>query len=95
MKPNQNMKSDTPETDKLLADATGYPHPMDAVDLAYKLERERDKLQRWKDEAMLVLYNWDRVWVAAGKPGQLGDSKAASVRALLENRSEGSEETNN
>jgi len=82
------MKIDTPETDKMLADATGYPHPMDAVDLTRKLERERDELQRWKDEAMLVLYEWDRVWVAAGKPGQLGDSKAASVRALLENRSD-------
>jgi hypothetical protein len=44
------MKSDTPETDKLLADATGYPHPMDAVDLARKLERERDEARKQADE---------------------------------------------
>jgi len=39
--------SDTPETDRLMADYGGHhPHPMEAVDLARKLERERDEARR-------------------------------------------------
>ena len=42
--------SDTPETDRLMADYGGHhPHPMEAVDLARKLERERDEA-RWTAE---------------------------------------------
>jgi len=50
------MKTDTPETDALLAGSTGYPHPMDAIELARKLEQERDearkKADEWRDYAV-------------------------------------------
>ncbi len=51
--------SDTPETDKLLADyGGGHPHPMEAVDLSRRLERERNEARliaaalrdEWADE---------------------------------------------
>ena len=46
--------SDTPETDQLMADYGGtYPHPMEAVDLARKLERERDHARRIAEEGRL------------------------------------------
>lgn len=47
------MITDTPETDALLAGYSGYPHPMEGIDLARKLEREKDHLR----EAILSLYN--------------------------------------
>ena len=39
---------------------------------------------RWKAEALEVLAEWDECWDAAGRPGQLGESKAVAVRRLLE-----------
>lgn len=38
-------------------------------------------LFRWKAEAKTVLSTWEAVWEALGKPGTLGDSKAAAVLA--------------
>ena len=38
-----------------------------------------DRLVQWKKEAMQVLAEWERVWVAAGSPGTLGQSKAVAV----------------
>lgn len=42
-----------------------------------------ERLQRWKDEGMRVLGEWEEVWVAAGSPGRLGQSKAEAVREFL------------
>ena len=44
---------------------------------------ELDRLRQWKSEAIAVLDEWEAVWVAAGKPGRLGQSKAAAVRQLF------------
>jgi len=44
---------------------------------------EIDRLRAWKAEALVVLAEWDEVWVAAGKPGPLGTSKAAGLQRLL------------
>ncbi len=44
---------------------------------------EIDNLRRWKAEAIIVLQEWDTVWLAAGQPGALGSSKAQSVRKIL------------
>lgn len=51
------MNTDTPETDKLMDDyGGGCPHPLEAVDLARRLERERDEARRlteqWRAAAM-------------------------------------------
>ena len=35
----------------------------------------------WKAEAIAVLNDWERVWVALGRPGPLGASKAAACEA--------------
>jgi len=66
----------------------------EALDLPVYLKRtieEEDNLQHriqeleaWKKSAMSVLGEWERVWIAAGKPGVLGSSKAESVRRKLE-----------
>lgn len=40
---------------------------------------ELQQLRRWKDEALAVLNEWEQVWEALGRPGQLGESKAAAV----------------
>lgn len=53
------------------------------ADFAEGLERENDRLQRWKTEAMLVLGKWEEAWEAAGKPGDLGSSKAESTRKYI------------
>lgn len=48
-----------------------------------KLQLEVRELEAWKKSAMQVLDEWEKVWEAAGRPGKLGASKAASVLALL------------
>lgn len=54
-----------------------------------RLTAERDALARWKAEAMIVLAEWDEVYVTLGEPGALGESKArASLTAVLAARSE-------
>lgn len=45
------------------------------------VEREVMQLRWWKAEAIAVLDGWDRVWVALGRPGPLGASKAAACEA--------------
>lgn len=35
-----------------------------------------EALLRWKEEATQILRDWEAVFVALGKPGDLGDSKA-------------------
>jgi len=41
-------------------------------------------LERWRNEALIVLGEWEAVWIAAGRPGQLGASKPAAVRQLFD-----------
>lgn len=36
-------------------------------------------LLRWKDEALTVLSQWEKVWQAAGRPGPLGRSMAENT----------------
>lgn len=45
------------------------------------VEREVMRLRWWKAEAIAVLNDWERVWVALGRPGPLGASKAAACEA--------------
>ena len=45
------------------------------------VEREVMRLRWWKAEAIAVLDGWERVWVALGRPGPLGASKAAACEA--------------
>jgi hypothetical protein len=47
------------------------------------LAAHAQKLEDWKESALSVLSEWDEVWEAAGKPGILGASKAASVREYI------------
>lgn len=54
--------------------------PPTLIALLYEIER----LRRWKDEALAVLSEWEKTWVAAGRPGRLGTSKAGSVRQEIE-----------
>ena len=45
---------------------------------------ELEKYRSWKAEAIDVLLEWEKTWVAAGCPGRLGASKALSVRQEIE-----------
>lgn len=45
------------------------------VDAADEIER----LRAWKAEATEVIGSWEQVWEALGRPGRLGESKAAAV----------------
>lgn len=77
---------DTPRTDAVLNTFDGNQSKL-AADLAThaeELERELTDMKRWKREANLVLSEWESVWVVAGSPGTLGQSKADAVRELLE-----------
>ena len=44
---------------------------------------EIESLRRWKAEAIVVIDQWEEVWVAAGRPGPVGAFKAHSVRNLF------------
>ncbi len=50
---------------------------------AARLRSERDQLQQWKQEAMVVLGEWEAVWEAAESPGRLGQSKSVAVRNVF------------
>lgn len=44
-------------------------------------------LARWKNEALVILGEWDLVWEALGRPGRIGESKAKeSLDEVLELR---------
>lgn len=43
-----------------------------------------DRLEGWKAQALSVLNDWDKAWVAAGHPGPLGSSKALATAAEIE-----------
>ena len=65
---------------KQLIDAGWHDGPK--VSDEYRAETEH--LRAWKAEAMEVLAEWEKVWVAAGRPGPLGGSKAENVRRQIE-----------
>ena len=37
---------------------------------------DHHQVKQWKESAMVVLAEWDKVWRALEKPGTLGESKA-------------------
>ncbi len=86
--PDMKRIHDTPRTDAVLNTFDGNQSKL-AADLAThseELERELTDMKRWKQEAVLVLSKWEAVWVAAGSPGTLGQSKADATREfILEN----------
>ena len=62
-------------------------------DLVAQLRRQAEidtaalnDLRRWKAEATTVLEEWEAVWEAAGRPGQLGGSKAEAVHDWVRRR---------
>jgi hypothetical protein len=42
------------------------------------------ELRAWKESAMSVLAEWDKVWETLGKPGRLGDSIAVASKKEIE-----------
>lgn len=40
---------------------------------------ELERLRQWKQEALIVLAEWEKVWEVAGRPGRLGASKAQAT----------------
>jgi hypothetical protein len=46
-------------------------------------DAELQDLVRWKDEALAVLSQWEKVWQAAGRPGPLGRSMAENTAAEI------------
>jgi len=62
------------ERQRHIAHAVGY----------MELQAERDKLARWKAEAMTVLAGWNQVWEDAGRPGALGESTSAATAKHIE-----------
>ena len=50
---------------------------------AARLAAHVAELERWKQEAIVVLGEWDEVHIALGKPGRLGESKALASAARV------------
>ena len=69
--------ADVDAVGRLITDATVQECRADVA------ETEVQVLQEWKEAAIAVLNDWEKVWAAAGRPGSLGESKAEAVRALL------------
>lgn len=66
------------------AEQPRFPDDLISVPMApgeNSVEREVMRLRWWKAEAIAVLDGWERVWVALGRPGPLGASKAAACEA--------------
>lgn len=55
-----------------------------SIGMQRDLLAEVDRLRAWKTEAMVVHAEWDETWIAAGRPGRLGGSKAVGVRQEIE-----------
>ena len=69
--------------------ATAYPKPV-VTDIGYKnmrigfatcIREEVEPLEQWKESAINVMSEWDKVHEALGKPGKLGESMAAASLA--------------
>lgn len=68
---------------KLNANTGGPHHQGQTSREAQTALDEIDQLRRWKSEAIIVLNEWEDVWQRAGRPGPLGESKAAAVRRMI------------
>ena len=95
------MSTPTPETDANLCcyDHPAWPggrkftvngHPVVPADFARKLERERDQLARWKQEAIFVRDWWQDVdeFVRKHPDCTLGDTVAHAALRMLKERDE-------
>lgn len=51
--------------------------------LHVRSKNELERLRGWKTEAMTVLDEWEAAWEAAGRPGELGSSKARATAAEI------------
>ena len=86
----RRMSIDVPRLVRRLMDTVGTtdmeypPFYNDVRDACLTLER----LQQWKKEGMQVFDEWERVWVAAGSPGTLGQSKAEAVLNFIQANSQ-------
>lgn len=49
-------------------------------------DKEVEDLRRWKAEATAVIAEWDQLWEQAGRPGRLGDTRAAGLLKKLQER---------
>ena len=54
--------------------------------LAKEAADEIKRLRGWKETAMKVLADWEKVWEELGKPGQLGDYKPVAALAEIRSR---------
>jgi hypothetical protein len=45
------------------------------------IREEVEPLEAWKESAIKVMGEWDKVWTALGNPGKLGESTAAASLA--------------
>lgn len=66
-----------------LAEDRAYIAAIDPPMLIALLD-ELEGYRRWKAEAIDVLLEWEKTWVAAGRPGRPGTSKAVGVRDEIE-----------
>ncbi len=70
---------------QLLSQSTGTPVDRgDIVTAAKNATKEIEFLRRWKEEAHVVLAQWESIWEALGQPGQIGSSKAAEAKKEVE-----------
>lgn len=86
--------SPTPETDATLSfycesDVEGLNEMFDK-DFARKLERERNQLQRWKEEMLVVWKKWDEVDAAVRKhpDAVVGHNVSDTVLRFIKERDE-------
>jgi len=63
-----------------------HEHAVDLQRLAHAtcIHEEVEPLEAWKESAIKVMGEWDKVWEALGNPGKLGESMAAASVAEIE-----------
>lgn len=77
-------------TNQILADLrriANHPFDSDPYDASVECAEAADEVERlrdWKEQAILVISRWDDMWELVGRPGPLGASRPANVRALIE-----------
>ena len=73
----KSMNTDTPETDR--AASRDYSPLSVPYDFARNLERQRNNLQRWKDEQLIVESQWDAQAIGKELNLPLGGSIRAGI----------------
>lgn len=69
---------------RIVVDGQEYVLLHDAYEMAAAARaEEQQRIARWKDEAMIILREWEDVWTALGSPGRLGESKARATLAAI------------